>query len=320
VVLGLAILSPVQASDAGVVARTGVCRLTTPRRNAGLQHLLHDTCEHTARRIYAQLGAAFPSSSGAIDVRIVEDPEQLHEKAPAGLRLPEWTGAVAFPEHGLILLPLYRMDGSVHSDMDVTLAHELSHMAFRQASGGARVPRWFSEGVAILQSEGSSMERRGAIWWASMVNDISSLRDIERYPEGGANAARAYAQAAEFTSFLVEQYGWAGIRRILYQVRTVPFEVAFRNACGVSVEHLEARWRRRLFAGSSWLRELTGDTVVLGLAALLCIMGFRIVRRRHRRRLSEMEAEERAMDRLISAIEERSADGEKPPRDRDLLN
>ncbi|MBN2340416.1 MAG: hypothetical protein JXX29_00560 [Deltaproteobacteria bacterium] len=297
----------VSGDSENYVTRTrGYCRITVPARNAGFASMVEDTCVHGVPLIFNQLGVDVDESSfSPVDVVVMQRPQEMAHFAPRGAQVPTWSGAVAFPSHHLVLLPMLRRDGSPVDDSEITLSHELSHVAFYQASAGAETPRWFSEGVAILQSEGSSFHRKRSIWWASLLNRIEPLDAVAKYPEGARAAEQAYAQAADFTAFLIEREGWNGVRFLLSQLQLgVPFEEAFYHSYGTSVAFLEREWNEQLFGSLGWLMAVTGDAVWLGLGALICIAGFFIVRRRKHQRLKEMEEEEAQLEQAIAAIDE----------------
>jgi hypothetical protein len=294
-----------------LVRREGACRLVLPEANQAIQRRLRSICSDGVQTIYRQLGApppAMPPHAPEIEVRIVARPADFSRHSPQGVVLPDWTGAVAFPKHGRILLPLFHADGRPHTDTEVTLLHELSHLAFYKVAGDIRAPRWFTEGIAILQSEGSSLQRRSALWWASLLNRIQSLEAIERYPRSDLRARQAYAQGAEFVAFLLQAKGWEGIRQVLSSLESDGFEAAFRRVYGASIPAMEARWQRQLFGSTDWMMTVTSDAVFLGAAALFCLLAFWIIRRRYHRQLVHMEQEEESIRQLIAAVEEEAAD------------
>ncbi|MBN2530596.1 MAG: hypothetical protein JXR76_29685 [Deltaproteobacteria bacterium] len=299
-------IDPLPETETLVTRTRGHCVITVPKKNDGILALLSGVCTNDVPRIYRQLGVNWSSKEVApITIRVVSHPSDMHRLAPPGTSLPLWSGAVAFPTQNLVMLPLQRMDGGPSEDLEVTLVHEISHVAFRAASGGAVTPRWFSEGVAILQSEGSSFHRSQSIWWASLIDDIRPLKEIEKYPEGAKSAEQAYAQAADFTTFLIEREGWNGIRFLLAAIRDgSSFDDAFRQSYGQNVNRLEKKWREELFGGMGWLMHVTGDGMWLGLGALICIVGFFLVRRRKKQRLKEMEEEEAHLEKAIASLDE----------------
>jgi len=287
------------------VEEIGACRFAAPEQIAGVGRELGRVCGAEAERIFAQVGAEWPSGSGpAIEVRVVSDPEDMDGVVPSGSP-PPWSDAVAYPDLDLVVLSLHRRDGRPIEDLETVLEHEISHLALRKALGGARVPRWFSEGVAVLQSEGSSLARSGALWWASLGGELLSLEEMERYPGSPGRVGLAYAQAADFVGYLVREEGWAGIREVVERAAEgAPFADAVRGSYGRSVRDLEASWRRALSRRWGWIAVGTGSGALWGAMTVLFVAAYLAVRRRRRERLARMAAEEDAVQHLIDVMSE----------------
>jgi len=325
----LAISAPVvaaesRAADEAVVVEGG-CRLILPSRFRTMAKTFEFLCNDRIPSVFEQLGVdpmELYSAKGQVQIRVVESPSEMSKYAPHGVGLPKWSSAITFSDQNLVLLPLLRQDGGPNDDLEVTLLHEVSHVAFHRASGGAQVPRWFSEGVAILQSEGSSVGRKGMIWWASMVDSLPSLASIEQYPEGAADAGNAYAMAADFTASLVELEGWSGIRYLtgmLLEGRS--FNDAFDRTYGMSIARAEETWRANLFGGTEWITVVTGSSALWGAAVVLFIVAWSRARRRKRERLAQMAREEAPLEQVIATLssmaEEQMApeiSGDAPPQ------
>jgi hypothetical protein len=234
--------------------------------------------------------------------------------APEGKSPPSWSGAVAYPEENLVLLSLRHRSGGPVTDLALVFEHELSHLALRKAVGQAELPRWFSEGIAIQQSEESSLGRSGVLWWAAFGDELLPLDEIERYPEDPGAVSLAYAEAADFVGFLLRRGDWVDLRVLLRKVADgESFERAFEFAYSSDVAALEAAWHEGLVGSSGWVALITGSGALWGVITALFIFAYSAVKKRRRRRLAEMEAEEAAVERLIGVMEtlQRRA-GDKP--------
>lgn len=292
-------------SGTSFVTVRGGCSVELANQHAGVLDEIDTICRHRIFEIFRQLGVEDSNSrANPIDVKIVTSPSQMASLAPRGIKIPSWSGAVAFPADNLILLPMLRGDGSPSDDLNTTLEHELAHLAFHRASNNAKVPRWFSEGLAIIQSEGSSFVRKKSIWWASLLDDIPPLSQLESYPTAKRAAEQNYAFAADYLTFLIDKEGWNGIRYLISNLNDgVPFNAAFHQSYGKSVQTMEFAWREQLFGGMEWLMNVTGDAMWLGAGAMICIVGFFVVRRKKKKRLLEMEEEEKQLDDVIETID-----------------
>ncbi|HUT79467.1 MAG TPA: hypothetical protein VM285_17350 [Polyangia bacterium] len=285
----------------------GACRLVLPMQNAGASGELAETCRDGAPRIFGQLGQKLDDgTAGLIQVRLVDDPARMAEAAPAGMPPPPWSGAVAYPGHDLVILALRNRDGSPAGDLRATLEHELSHMALRRAlPEDTRVPRWFSEGIAIQQSEGSSLLRDGVLRWAGAGGSLLPLSAIERYPDAPGRVNLAYAQAAGFIGYLLQDGGWTGLRALLGRLgQGDDFEEAFEAIYGRSVSAAEREWRASLGNSLGWVALFTGTGALWGAITVLFILAVFAARRRHRRRLEAMAEEEQPVQRLIETFEQ----------------
>jgi hypothetical protein len=165
--------------------------------------------------------------------------------------------------------------------------------------------------VAIIQSEKSSLKRKKSIWWASLINDIQPLDKIASYPEGKLDATVAYAQAADFIAYLVDNYRWKSIRKMLFLLNEGhSFNRAFRLAYGADLKRVEKKWRKQLFGGSDWLVVLTGTGAIWGAITLLFLLAYILTKKRERIKLEQMEKEEEPLDKLFDALDKLSSSKE----------
>jgi hypothetical protein len=299
----------------------GLCRFVVPEHNAGVTGELIPVCDESVPRIFSQLGVQLPDGErSSIEVRVVADPAQMAELAPEGRAPPSWSGAVAYPDLDLVLLSLRHRSGGPVADLDLVFEHELSHLALRKAVGAeARLPRWFSEGVAVQQSEESSVQRSGVLWWAAFGDKLLPLDNIERYPENPGAVSLAYAEAADFVGFLLRRGGWVELRVLMRRIALgEPFAEAFEFAYDSDYRLLEQRWREGLVGSSTWAALITGSGALWGLITALFVVAYMAVKKRRRKRLSEMEAEEAAVERLIDVMEQLQHKAGDPPKKKSL--
>ena len=296
---GSAFAKNIEIPDGYKSHNRGGCRVVVPKRNTGIVGELLTTCEQTRKRVFRQIGLSPEQAPSPVEVRIVGEPAHMKEVVPQGMAPPEWSGAVAYPELGLIILALRNSMGSPVRDLDVVLEHEMSHLAVRKALEGARVPRWLSEGIAVQQSEKSSFRRMWIVWLAARGNSLLPLESIERYPENIDQINLAYAQAADFTGFLLRREGWLGIRILLRKcARSIPFEEAFEFAFRDDISSLEKEWHAGLKTRWNWLPLLTGTGALWGAIVILFLIAYALAKRKFRMRLREMARQEELIDRL----------------------
>ncbi|MBC8131959.1 MAG: tetratricopeptide repeat protein [Deltaproteobacteria bacterium] len=137
----------------------------------------------------------------------------------------------------------------------MVLAHELAHV-FAIELSRSRVPRWFTEGLAELETMrarpewGRHAER--SLWGAAYRGELASLTTLSNgfvRARNAEEATRAYAQAAAALDYLDRTFGFARIRDAL-----VRFGSGARGlgvvaaATGVSTDDLERGFRADLAA------------------------------------------------------------------------
>ncbi len=280
------------------------CRISFPEHNRGVARELTPICEKMYVRFISQLGLNRDGHVDLVDVRVVGEPKEMKKVAPDGVAPPSWSQAVAFPEQDVIILALRNRFGGPVTDLDVVLEHELSHLALRKALKGHQVPRWFSEGVAIQQSEESSLKRYWLLWQAARGDQLLPLEQIEQYPEQAGRVDLAYAEAADFVGFLLRRGGWLGLRIVVRQVsKGAPFEEAFQFSYNDSVKNLEKKWLQGLTKRWQWLPLVTGTGAVWGFIVALFLLAYSVTKNRQKKRLEEMEQEEHQLDQFTELVE-----------------
>jgi len=299
-------IGPLPSFAGAEVITSGLCRFEIDVDRAGVVEALEESCGPRAAEIFAELGVprATGAASAPVTIRVVSDPAEIGSASPKGMAPPPWSVAVAYPEHRLVVLALRGRDGSPVERLDVELEHELSHIALRDAVQGAEVPRWLSEGIAVQQSERSSMARRGALTLAALGGNVGSLAALHDYPKGDTAVALAYAQAADFVGFILREGRWHGIRVALTRLRHGDdLDEAFETAFGRTPDELDASWRDQLSDGTSWVVVATGSGALWGVATALFALAYVKSRQRRRRRFEEMGAAEESIERLVRTAE-----------------
>ncbi len=245
-----------------------------------------------------------------IDVWLAPDAEKFAAAFPDGSPMAEWAVGVAFVAQGRIVL---RAHGSALFTLDETFEHELSHVLLHRGAAPGRVPRWFSEGVAIWQAGESVLERMVPAQRAALTDSLVPLSELDRrFPAQGPAVALAYAEAGLFLRWAIGQSGADLVPKLVADLRSgLDFNAAFRGRTGYSLEEAEEAWRETLEGPGLLLSVLSDQNVVWILLSLLFLMTARIKILRKRRRLQEMEEEERAAQALrASRFDEHAQRGE----------
>ena len=302
-------------------ARGRVTVFTEPGMDS-LAKELADGAEETLVRIEGDLvGLPVPS---AIEVRLVQNAEDLASIAPAGRGAPPWAIGVAYPDLGIISIATRR--GAQIEDPAATLRHELAHIALGAALGD-RAPHWLHEGFAYQHSREWSWPRvetlAGMAWFGSTI-PLDQLDNS--FPEQEAIAHRAYAESYDFVGFLSRRGRWEDkdddgdrwpFRRFLTAVgQGEDLDVAARQAFGKPLKELFEEWRADLDK-----RYMLVPIGLFGLALwILCafLLVIAYFRRRHqnKKKIAQWEREEALIPHLDF---DHDPDDDPPPGPR-LMN
>ncbi len=135
---------------------------------------------------------------------------------------------------------------------------------------------------------------------------MSSL--LHGFPKDAVRAELAYAQSADFVAWLSAEYGSQVLSDLLRNVASgMSQEASFHQATGHYSKALDQRWRARFDRGVPLsLTWLVKDEVLFALAGAALLWGGWWRRRRFRKRLQEMEEEERWIDEVLATYGESS--------------
>jgi hypothetical protein len=300
-------LAPPLTNDelpAGYVGQAdGPVRWTYPVAADDEVRALRNTQAETWRRVVGELGTVVDP---ALDIRVARNPEEMRALVGVSTPLPGYADGIAFPESGLVLLTLTDPDTFLRPDLHTVLAHELSHVALHRAVNGASVPRWFSEGVAVQQSEESGFGRFRTLWEGTVRGSVLGFDRLSRgFPARRDEVDIAYAQSADFVGHMLSgKEERARFRALLEQLREgTEFSAAIESAYHVPLSYMEREWRTSLQQRfGRWPMMLMGLTSLWVLGAVLVIIAYVRARARHRATLERWETEERTAMAASAAL------------------
>jgi hypothetical protein len=242
--------------------------------------------------------------------RDLDDGLTIHLVSHAGLvaratGMPVWVSGVAHPPRGEIAISMHDPDGS-RSDIDTLLQHELVHVALYRATNGAKLPRWFHEGVAESFANEVSLLRAEALAGAVFGVGVPDIERLETYFHGDARQANvAYAAARDFVTWLRYYdagHGDAGgghdgaeFRQLLSQLHGGrEFQQAFVDAYGVNLAELDSSWRAGLFGRFMWFPLLGSGGLPFVLVGPIVVIAWIRRRRRLADDWARLDAQEQA--------------------------
>jgi hypothetical protein len=220
-------------------------------------------------------------------------------------RAPTWADAVAYPALGVIYLRAPSARGGDQAPIEQVLDHELVHVLLGRAFAPARPPSWLQEGVAQVLAGEAGPELAGQIATGMATGGLIDLSTLERgFPRDARRAQLAYAQSADFVAWLEDQHGDDVIPRLVQHTREGnTLAASVRHVTGDFLEEVEARWRRRFTANTTFaLSGLFNEGLLFSVGGLMLAVGGVQRKRQFRRRMVELEAEEAAIDRLAAEV------------------
>ncbi|MBM4372500.1 MAG: hypothetical protein FJ098_12645, partial [Deltaproteobacteria bacterium] len=231
-----------------------------------------------------------PCFEGRITVKVLPEEEGFRRAQPGGHI--DWAAGIAYADRSLILL---RLDEGMILDLLETFEHEVSHILLLNAMP-RRPPRWFIEGLAILQARQDLIQRFEAAAGAALRGRLISLDDLEEtFPPSAAERRLAYAQSGLFLHFLQSALGGpGGLRELLGRMAGgEDLPDAVQAISGRTLSALEDEWRDTFGTGMRpWIVALRDAWWLWTLMVLLFLVAVAAKLRRVRRRRRVLAAED----------------------------
>ena len=228
-------------------------------------------------------------------LRVVLAPEDH----PLARSMPRWVSGYAVPEEDLAVLLPDRVIRYPYDDLAELFLHEVAHVLSHRAAGGAELPRWFREGVALHAARGWTLADRRHALAAGLSGGPATLSELEAAFGGSpGEVGRAYSLAGFLVEELVQDRGSDVVARILRRVRYgADFPTAFEETAGSTLASWSSGVWRRYRIWYRWVPFVTSGAtlwmLVTGLAVLAAI--------RRRRRDAEIKERWAAEEHARSA-------------------
>lgn len=273
---------------------------------------VHGPPEHHALllRIARHASDALPRLADALGVPIgttihlyVADSDATFRELQPGLP-PTWADATAWPRRGIIFLRTPEVRGGMARPIEQVLEHELVHILLGRAFAPHATPNWLQEGVAQVMAGEYSPDTTRELARGLLMGELISLQRLSRgFPTHPVEARLAYAQSADFVSWLRAKHGEESLRVLVREMSAGKgIEAAVHAATGRMLDDVDRAWREGLVSSPLALTPvLEGlDVLLLGAGGILLVGAGVMRRRRFRRRLEEMERQERLVDELLA--------------------
>ncbi|MDZ7344902.1 MAG: peptidase MA family metallohydrolase [candidate division KSB1 bacterium] len=186
--------------------------------------------------------------------------------------------------------------------LPVTVTHELAHLCLAELAMPPNkttatprpLPRWFSEGAAILLSGENRYAHPTVISRAILTNSLvefDTIDDLLSFPS--ARAELAYAESYHAVNFMTQRFGPEAIRKFAQAVgEWGETPQAFRAAFGEDLWDFEVAYFDYLRQQFRWYFLLDESFLFGAVIVTLLIAGFFITRWRTKKKLKEWEEED----------------------------
>ncbi len=139
--------------------------------------------------------------------------------------------------------------------LSASLPHEATHAVLASRFGGADLPRWADEGLAMLTEPRDRLDRYQRILNQAredrLVMSMRELLTLDNYPTNQAAALAFYAQSVSVSQYLSELQGPQTLAKFLSEsLKNGTYEPALKKYYSMDMPTLEQRWRTATFGES----------------------------------------------------------------------
>jgi Peptidase MA superfamily len=231
-----------------------------------------------------------------VEVRLAVNTDAMKSLAPLGAPYPAYAVGVAYSRIGLVLLSAEAPTGSAPDQLKETFRHELAHVALYDAVGGASVPLWFNEGLAVHLSRENTFARTQNLWLGVVSGNLLPLGTLEsHFPNDTVGVPLAYAQSADIVRFLLRQEELERFGLLIKRLqRGQSFDAALYDAYGMDQYSLEQAWRSEVENRFTVWPIVFGGTATWTVTMVLVGLAWRRKRQKERLAYNRWAREEAA--------------------------
>jgi hypothetical protein len=206
---------------------------------------------------------------------------------------PSWIAGHADPELGVALVSL--PPGPEQTlEMERQVPHEIAHILLytRFGPGYHSLPVWLNEGMASVTELYPNLNYQTLLSSAVENNTLIPMKDLcQGFPAGASRVIQAYAEAAGFTRYLIQEYGNRDLRSLFQAYADgKSCQRGVEEVYGVPLEQLEREWRSVALGENSLANLMPWFALpVIILGPLVLIAGLFVRRRTPRPRPDNTE-------------------------------
>ena len=161
------------------------------------------------------------------------------------LNVPSWAGGIY---DGKIRIPFQYATLNIE-DLESIIRHELTHAILHRIAGN-NVPAWLHEGVAQYKDGVDDSAGRNILKNAVINNTLIPISNLKNGFVSIKDAARvkvAYAESLGFVEYLINNYGFYTILKILNNFSNYPsLDELFISVYNLDLGQLESEWIEQL--------------------------------------------------------------------------
>ena len=234
-------------------------------------------------RALQRAGLALPDE---VRVRLVPEAD------PRTKDVPRWIVGLAFGTSEMAIFP-QRVPPYPYDSIESVFRHEVAHLALTRRAGGAPLPRWFHEGVAMSVDTGWQMSGQLRLLLETLrsprTDHLQQLFASAAQPE----SALAYGLSAAVVADLQRRHGPSVVGAIAGRVASgVPFAESFVRETGETPDAAASRAWAVYRRWTKWVPSLTGGSAAWALILVIAAAAYVSVRRRRARRRRAWDEEE----------------------------
>ena len=158
-----------------------------------------------------------------------------------------WTGGLAFTSHSILLIAV---DPGEYETYVSGLIHELAHLLVNDLTFNCfgDLPTWLEEGLATYAEGELTDYQRATLEEAISDDDLISLRSLNSsFPVDHSGAYLSYAQSWSLVDYLIEEYGWSRMQRLLGVFSEgAAYERAIERVYRMDLDDLQTAWFQSL--------------------------------------------------------------------------
>lgn len=216
---------------------------------------------------------------------------------PRASQVPRWIVGLAAGERDILILP-DRVVPYPYDSLESVFRHEVTHLALFSRAGGATLPRWFHEGVAMDVDERWNTAGRLRLLLEMLKSpgtaDLTRLFESSTEPD----AAQAYGLSAALVADLRRRHGDAVVGAIAARVAGgASFPRAFEAETGETPDAAAARAWTTYRRWSNWVPVVMNGTALWGVILALAVAAYAVRKRRRARWRREMALEDSTDER-----------------------